>query len=121
MVLCWIALPIFALFGIFSVKYRRLTLESLECLFKTVTLQKCKSSLDDRIKSTVAGKIMKVSPDVAGFFYRNYRFISFVILIIFLWSGYIVSAGLYNYFVYGHCSGALASGFCPFSAVGGGP
>jgi len=57
--LCWIALPIFAVLGIFSAKYRKLTIESLECLFKTATFQKCKSGLDDRIKSQITGKLLK--------------------------------------------------------------
>ncbi len=118
MVLCWIALPVFAFLGIFSVKYRQLTKESLECLFRTVTLGKCKSGLDDRIKSQISGKILKFSPRTARFFYRNYKVISFLLLVVFLWSTYAGAMGVYNYAVYGNCNGPDSDGFCILDPVG---
>jgi glutaredoxin len=114
MVLCWLALPIFALLGIFSVKYRRLTIESLECLFKTLSLQKCKSGLDDRIRSDITGKLMKRSPLLAKIFYKNYKIIAIIILILFIWSAYISADGIYNYINYGNCNGPEETGFCIF-------
>lgn len=61
MVLCIIALPIFVILSIFSAKYRKLTLESLDCILRTATFRKCRSGLDDRIKSSLTGKMMKFS------------------------------------------------------------
>lgn len=119
MVLCWVALPVFAFLGIFSVKYRRLTKEALECLFKTVTLRKCQSGLDDRIKSQITGKLLKFSPKSARFFYRNYKVISFILVIIFLWSTYVSGVAIYNYVEYGNCNGPDDNGFCILDPTGG--
>ena len=118
MVLCIIALPVFAVLGIFSLKFRKLAKESLECLFRTATLRKCRSGLDDRIKSSFTGKIMKISPKTASFVYRNFRIISFLILALFLWSTYSSAAGVYNYAKYGSCDGPSEDGFCVLDPAG---
>lgn len=118
MVLCWVALPIFAILGIFSVRYRKLTLDSLDCILRTVTLRKCSSGLDDKIRSDVTGTFLKFSPRTARFFYRNYKIISWILVIIFLWSFYAGSVGLYNYAKYGNCNGPQSDGFCIFDPLG---
>jgi hypothetical protein len=112
MVLCLLALPVFAVLSIFSVKYRRLTKDALECLFKTVTLRKCTSGLDDRIRSDITGTFLKYSPKTARFFYKNYKIISWIILILFLLSTYFSAVGVYNYAKYGNCNGAQSTAFC---------
>lgn len=118
MVLCLLALPIFAILGIFSVRYRQLTLDALDCLFRTVTLRKCKSGLDDRIKADVTGTILKYSPKTAKFVYKHYKILSWIILIIFLWSFYEGSIGIYNYINYGNCNGPESTGFCMLDPTG---
>jgi protein-disulfide isomerase len=118
MVLCILALPVFAVLSIFSVRYRKLTRDALECLFRTATLRKCSSGLDDRIRSNLTGKVMKHSPRTAGFLYRHYKIISWVILLLFLWSVYASSVGVYNYTKYGNCNGPSSDGFCIFDPTG---
>ncbi len=118
MVLCLVALPIFAVLGIFSVKYRRLTLEALDCLFRTVTLRKCKSDLDNKIKADITGTVLKYSPKTAKFVYKHYKVLSWIILIIFLWSFYVSAVGLYNYINYGNCNGPESIDFCIFDPTG---
>ncbi|MFH1803227.1 MAG: thioredoxin domain-containing protein [archaeon] len=120
MVLCWIALPVFAVLAIFSAKYRRLTVESLECLFKTATFQKCKSGLDDRIKSQITGKLLKFSPSIARFFYKNYKIISLILLVVFVWSGWVGGVAIYNYVEYGNCNGPDSDAFCILDPTGAG-
>ena len=114
MALCLLALPIFAFLGIFSVKYRKLTRDSLDCLFKTVTLRKCTSGLDDRIKADVTGSILKYSPKLAKFTYRNYKLLSWLVIILFIWSAYYSAIGIYNYSQYGNCNPPDEVGFCMF-------
>lgn len=118
MVLCLLSLPLFAVIGIFSVKYRKLTKDALECLFKTVTLRKCKSGLDDRIKADLTGRVLKFSPKTARIFYKHYKIISWIILVIFLWSFYASSIGVYNYVTYGNCNGPESTGFCMLDPAG---
>ena len=119
MVLCWIALPVFAILGIFSVKYRKLTKDSLECLFKTATLRKCDSGLDEKIKSDITGKLMNNYPNTARVFYNHYKIISAAALIIFLLATYFTSVGVYNYIKYGNCNGKDSGLFCIIGAAGG--
>ncbi|MFH1290394.1 MAG: hypothetical protein ABIH92_03230 [Nanoarchaeota archaeon] len=119
MVLCWLALPVFAILAIFSARYRRLTVESLECLFKTATFQKCKSGLDDRIKSQITGKLLKFSPATARLFYKHYKVISLILLIVFIWSTYMSAATIYNYVNYGNCNGEDSDDFCIIDVVDG--
>lgn len=118
MVLCLLALPVFAILGVFSIKYRRLTLDALDCLFRTVTLRKCRSGLDDKIKADVTGTLLKYSPKAAKFTYKHYKILSWIILVIFLWSFYTSSIGIYNYINYGNCNGPESTGFCLFDPTG---
>lgn len=118
MVLCWIALPVFAVLGIFSAKYRKLTKESLECLFKTATFQKCSSGLDDRIKSQITGNLLKFSPRSARFFYKNYKILSLIFVALLLWSAVVSVQGVYNYIEYGNCNGPNDDGFCILDPMG---
>lgn len=118
MVLCLIALPIFAILGIFSIKYRKLAKDSLHCLLKTATFRKCESGLDDRIKSRITGSLLKWWPGGARFTYKHYKAISWIILILFLWSAVEGGIGAYNYVQYGNCNGPDETGFCILDPMG---
>ncbi|MFH1133379.1 MAG: thioredoxin domain-containing protein [Nanoarchaeota archaeon] len=118
MVLCLIALPVFALLSIFSIRYRQLTIDALDCLFSTVQFKPCGAKLDDRIKANLTGKIFRFSPKVGGFFFRNYKAFSWAFFLLFLgsivWSG----IGIYNYIEYGNCNGPDSNGICIFDPLG---
>jgi len=112
MVLCWIALPIFAILGIFSVRYRRLAVESLKCLWLSIALRPCQSTLDEVIRSDVTGALMKKSPRAARLFYNNYKAIVAIILVVMVLSTYFTAVGVYNYAKYGNCNGLDSGAFC---------
>ncbi len=117
MVLCIIALPLFLLLSLFSVKYRRLAKEGWHCLTRAVTLRKCESGLDIRIKAEVTGSLMRW-PKAAGFTYRHFTLFSWLFLFL-LAASFILSAqGAYNYWQYGHCNGPGSTGFCIFDPLG---
>ena len=118
MALCIIALPVFAILGIFSLKYRRLAVESLHCLFRTATFRPCRSGLDERIKSSITGKAMRYSPRTAGFIYKHYKILSLLFLALLLLSTYWTAIGAYNYWKYGNCNGPEDTGFCMFDPTG---
>ena len=118
MVLCLIALPLFAILGIFSLKYRKLAKDSLECIFKTATLRKCESGLDDRIRAGITGRLLKHFPKAAKLLYNNYKIFSWVMLALFVWSIYGSSVGIYNYVEYGNCNGPADTGFCLLDPTG---
>ena len=58
MVLCFVALFVFAILGIFSAKYRLLAREALDCVVRTVTLRPCESKLDERLHSQIVAKLL---------------------------------------------------------------
>lgn len=116
MVICIIALPIFAILSLFSVRYRTLTAEAFRCLFRTVQLKPCDTGLDQRIKSKFTAKLLWW-PAFARFFYKNFTFLSWIFTILMLLSAVGVGYGLYNYFVYGNCNGPDSSAFCVFNVV----
>ncbi len=117
--ICLIALAVFGVLGIFSAAYRKLAKEALECVFLTVTLRKCESGLDQRIKSALTGKMMARSPKVAGFLYRYFEWLSWVFVILMVLSLGYAAYGGYNYYKYGNCNGPESTGFCIFDPSGG--
>ena len=118
MVLCLIALPVFLVLGIFSIKYRKLAKDALHCLTRTVMLRKCESGLDDRIRSSITGKVLRFSPRAARLVYRHYKLLSWIMLALFIWSGYVSAVGIYNYVLYGNCNGPESTGFCLLDPTG---
>lgn len=116
MVICIIALPVFALLGLFSLKYRMLAVEAFRCLFRTVAFKPCNTGLDLRIKSKFTAKLMWW-PAFARFFYKYFTLLSWIFVILTLLSAAFTGLGLYNYFVYGNCNGEQSDAFCIFNVV----
>ncbi len=116
MVICLIALPIFAILGIFSLKYRQLAWEAFHCLFKTVQLKPCDTGIDQRIKSKYTAKLMWW-PGLARAFYKYFTVLSWIFVILMLVSTYFTGLGVYNYEKYGNCNGPDSNAFCIFNVV----
>lgn len=116
MVICIVALPVFALLGIFSLKYRMLAAEAFRCLFRTLQLKPCDTGLDMKIKSKFTAKLMWW-PGLARGFYRHFEILSWVFVVLMLVSAAFTGYGLYNYIKYGNCNGEQSSAFCVFNVV----
>ncbi len=116
MVLCLIALPIFLILGLFSLRYRVLAAEAFRCLFRTVQLKPCDTGLDQRIKSKFTAKLMWW-PFLARGFYRYFEILSWIFVVLMIASTVATGYGLYNYFVYGNCNGEDSGAFCVFNVV----
>lgn len=116
MVICIIALPVLAVLGLFSLRYRILAWEAFHCLFRTVAFKPCNTGLDNRIKSKFTAKLMWW-PAFARFFYKNFALLSWIFVILTLLSVAGTGYGLYNYFVYGNCNGPDSPAFCVFNVV----
>jgi len=113
MVVCIIALVVFAFMGIFSAKYRSYAKESSKCVFRMVTLRPCDSQFDEKMKSKITGKLIKRSPKTAGLVYRNFKLLSWIFVIIFFVSFIYMAVGFYNLAVLGTCD--PVSGECVFN------
>src|SRR3989344_1495730 len=119
--ICFLALIVFGILGIFSASHRKLAQEAFDCVFRKMTLRKCHTGLDLRLKSSITGKFMENHPRSAQIIYHRFEFLSWtftlLLLLSMVWSGY---SG-YNYYVYGNCNGPSVDdqqGLCLFDPTG---
>ena len=115
--ICILALIVFSFLAIFSVSYRPVAKEAFDCVFRKVTLRKCRTNLDQRLKSQITGRLINRSPFLARFVYKRFEMISWIFVILLVSSLAYSAYGLYNYARYGHCDGVDASGFCVYDAL----
>ena len=115
--ICFIALIIFGILGIFSATHRKIAKKAFDCVFRRVTLRKCTTGLDVKLKSQITGKFLEKNPKLGTFLYRRFEILSWLFTILMIvslvWSG--VSA--YNYYEYGNCNGPSLedqAGLCLF-------
>ncbi len=103
MVICVVAMFVFAIMGIFSARYRALAKEAFLCTFRMITFRPCSSSLDQRIKSSITSKLMKPLPHIARFVYKYFKLLSLAFVMIFFVSMFYTVRGVYNLAVHGTC------------------
>ena len=117
--ICLIALVVFGILAIFSATHRPLFKEALECVFLRVRFKPCKSNLDQRIKSSLTGRIMTKSPKLAGFAYKYFEVISWIFTILMIASLIYSGIAVYNIALHGNCNGPDSDIFCPITGTGG--
>jgi len=115
MVICIIALIVFSILGIFSVRWRRLAKEAFHCVFKMIQFKPCDVKLEERIKSKITAKLIKRTPTLARLTYKNFKALSWVFTIAFFASMTYSAYGIYNLVVYGSCQ--PGSGTCAVNQV----
>jgi len=103
MVLCIVALFVFAVLGLFSAGYRSLAKEAFNCVFRLVTLRPCDTGFDKKMKMRLVGKLMTTNKELAGFVFKNFELLSWAFTLLFFASLIITSQGIYNLIVYGTC------------------
>ncbi|MBI2445094.1 thioredoxin domain-containing protein [Candidatus Micrarchaeota archaeon] len=117
MVLCFVALFVFAILGVFSAKYRVLAKEALDCVVRTVTLRPCESKLDERLHAKIVAKLLPIWPAGARVIHKNFQAFSLLLVVIFFGSMIYSGISVYNYWAYGNCNGPNSSEYCVFDAV----
>ena len=115
--ICFLALVAFGILGIFSAAYRKLALEAFDCVFKKVRLKPCDSGLDKRLKSKATGKLMKKSPRLARFVYRNFELVSALFTLLLIVSTVYSAIGVYNFVAYGNCNGKGSQEMCVYAGL----
>ncbi len=112
--ICVIALIVFGILGIFSANYRIIAKEAAECVFRRVTLRKCETGLDKRLKNQITGKLARKNPKLGRFLFKYFEVFSWIMIILLAWSVYELGVGTYNLAVYGSCVAPGETGICPF-------
>ncbi len=113
--ICLIALIVFGILGIFSAKYRIIAKDAFDCVFKRLTLRKCDTGLDQRLKSQITGNLMRRHYGIGSWVFRNFEILSWIFTIMLVVSLGYSAYGAYNYVKYGNCNGPLG-GVCVFDA-----
>ncbi len=116
--ICFIALIVFAVLGVFSAKYREYAKEAFDCVFRRVTLRKCTTAFDNKMKMKLTGKLMKRSPKAGGIVFKHFELISWVFTAIMIVSMVYSAIGIYNFVVYQNCNG-IQGGECVYSDLTG--
>lgn len=118
--ICLIALIVFGILGIFSAKYRIIAKEALDCVFRRVTLRKCTSGLDKRLKAQITGNLMRRAPKIGKFTYKYFEVISWIFTILLILSIVQTGISVFNFVAYGNCNGQQSDQFCIFDPLGTG-
>ncbi|MFA5930683.1 MAG: hypothetical protein WC821_00045 [archaeon] len=123
MVICFIALGVFAILGIFSAKYRAYFFEAADCVFKKTTLRKCTTSFDKKMKVKITSKVSIVNKSLGAFIFKKFEAISMILVLIMLvtlvWSAYISGIAVYNWVAFGNCNGPNISESCVLNTITG--
>lgn len=115
--ICVIALIVFSILSIFSVRYRSLTKEAFDCVFRKVTFRKCRTNLDERIRGQVSGKLIRRNPAIGRIVFKHFSIISWIFVIITIVSLLLVVNSGYNWVRYGNCNGQGSEEFCIFDGL----
>ncbi|MBS3142434.1 DsbA family protein [Candidatus Woesearchaeota archaeon] len=118
--ICIIALVVFGILGIFSATHRKLAWEALDCVIRKTTFRKCRTALDERLRSKISGKVIGKFPKTGAFIYKHFAIFSYAFTLLFLVSLVYSGISIYNFAVYGNCNGPEEiPGFCIFDPAGG--
>ena len=114
---CLVALIVFGILGIFSVKYRKLAMTAFDCVFRRITLRPCQSGMDRKLKNKLVGLMSRKNVKLARFVVKRFELISWLFTILLILSIFFSARGIYFYVVYGNCNGENSDSFCVFDAL----
>ncbi|MBT3416719.1 hypothetical protein HON86_00540 [Candidatus Woesearchaeota archaeon] len=122
--ICLLSLIVFGILAIFSASYRPLAKEAFDCVFRRMTLRKCQSGLDVKVKSKIVGRLIGKSTKLAKGVHKYFEVISWFFVILFFVSLFFSGQALYNVIVYDNCNGISEGdevpGYCIITGEGGG-
>lgn len=100
---CIAAFIVFAILAIFSASFRPLAAKAWHCVLRRVTFRPCDISFGEEIKGKLVGKLIFTHPRLARFLNRWIDWLSFIFVVLSVWSLlYVANAGL-NLWVYDTC------------------
>ena len=121
--ICLIALVVFGVLAIFSAKYRGYFKEAADCVFRRMTLRKCTTSFDKKMKVKISSKISNRSKPLGGYVFKHFEALSWIMtiamIVSLIWTGYWGTMGLYNWVMYQNCNGPNSTEACVFNSITG--
>lgn len=104
--ICLASLIVFAILGIFSVAYRKLAKEAVDCVLRRLSFRPCESRFDLKVKTQITSSLMKRSERLGGFFWKYFEVFSWIFVILFIASTLYTGRGVYNLIRYKTCDPA---------------
>jgi len=101
--ICLLALIVLGIISIFSASHRPLAMEAFDCVFRRLTLRKCTTGFDKKMRMKISGKFINTHPKISRFLYKYFEAISWAFTGILIVSLLISANSAYNLYVYGSC------------------
>ena len=125
MVICFIALGVFAVLGIFSAKYRAYFFEALDCVLRKATLRKCTTSFDQKMKVKICTRLSRLNKSFGSYVFKHFETVSLIFTVIMVislvWSVFVSGTALYNWVAFGNCNGPDSTQACILNTITGLP
>lgn len=106
---CIAAFIILAVISIFSARYRRMAKQAWGCVARRVTFRPCDTKFKDELKSRLLARVALKSPRWVKTADIALEVAAFLIILLTLWSVFVVVKSGLNLYVYGTCSPANAA------------
>ena len=106
--ICLIAMIVFGIMAIFSASHRPIAKEAFDCVFRRITLRKCQSGLDVKLKSKLVGTLMRKNSGLAKPVYKYFEVVSWLFVVLFFVSLFFSAQAVYNLAIYDNCNGPNA-------------
>lgn len=101
---CIAAFIILAILGIFSASHRKLAKKAWHCVWRKITFRPCDISFGEEMKGKLLGKIIITHPRLAKFLDRWIDVLSFIFVILTIWSLWTAFMAGLNLWVYDTCN-----------------
>jgi hypothetical protein len=106
---CIAAFIVLAIISIFSARYRKLAGKAWSCTLRRVTLRPCDTSFKEETKNKLLSHVAKRTPRLVKTADVGIEVASFVLVILTIWSIFVVLEAGLNLFVWGTCAPSNAS------------
>lgn len=106
---CIAAFIVLAIISIFSARYRKLARKAWSCTIRRVTLRPCDTSFKEETKNKLLSHVAKKTPRLIKVADIGIEVASFVLVILTVWSLFVVIESGLNLYVWGTCNPASAS------------
>ncbi len=101
---CIASFIVFCILAIFSASYRPLVAKAWHCVVRRVTLRPCDISFGEEVKGRLIGRYVVSHPKFARFLNRWIDVLSFVFVLLSIWSLWSVAMTGLNLWVYDSCN-----------------
>lgn len=96
----------FGILGIFSARYRNIARQAFDCVFKRITLRKCETGFDRKMKAKISNKLLEKNKKLGSFVFKHFESLSWIFTIAMLISFIFTAIAIYNLVVFGTCDPA---------------